>query len=573
MTENNYNIQINKAIELKFIGKKYHFKKAAGKEIADNSQDLWALKEVSIDVYEGEILGVVGRNGAGKTTFLNIITGVVSPTQGAIFVKGKILGLFNLGVGFQDELTGRENIFLNGALLGAARKELEDKLNYIIEFSELGNFIDMPLGTYSQGMRLRLGFSIIASLDFDILAMDEVLAVGDTHFQNKCFQRLMDFKRINKTLVITTQSMDLIERLCDKVALLDHGRLLFYGATQEGINKYHALLSKEKFFVGPAQQDKRLVENTKKWAGDRSCWGNILGTQEVVIERVDLLNRFGWKCSKIKSGGRFKIKVYFTARNVVKKPHFGIAIFGTNGVYCYGPNTAFEGYEIAQLRLGPGFFELDYHRLLLAPGEYRISVAIWDKNETLAFNYHQGYYKLSVTGYHNIEKELLNIPFRFYPRGCLNLKRNYMRTFDLSVLNGGIKEKDKTGAITISSVKFMNYFNEEKNVFMTNEPVKLAINFGRAFNCGKNHCLWVGIYREDNVYCQGITAGLANKKNICIFFPKLPLLPGGYVISLGVWDNLSQDLLLYQKGAYPFRMVFDKPDHGTIYLEHTWHWR
>ncbi len=573
MIENNFNIQASKAIELKSIGKKYHFERAAGKDISDHSQDLWALKEVSLDVYRGEILGIVGRNGAGKTTFLNIITGVVSPTQGAIFVKGRILGLFNLGVGFQDELTGRENIFLNGALLGAAKKELNDKLKDIIEFSELGNFIDMPLGTYSQGMRLRLGFSIIASLDFDILAMDEVLAVGDTLFQNKCFQRLMDFKRINKTLVITTQSMEFIERLCDKVALLDHGHLLFYGNTQEGINKYRALLSTEKFFVGPAQENKILVENTKKWAGDRSCWGKILGTKEVVIEQVDLLNRFGWKCSKIKSGQRFKIKVYFTAKNAVKKPHFGVAIFGSNGVYCYGPNTAFEGYEIAELKQGRGFFELDYHGLLLAPGEYRISVAIWDKNETLAFNYHQGYYKLTVIGYHNIENELLNIPFRFYPRGCINLKRNYKRALDLSVLNEGENQNDKTGVITISSVKLKDHLNEEKKVFMTNEPVTLAINFGRLLNRGKNHCLWVGIYRDDNVYCQGITAGLTKNKNIGILFPKLPLLPGGYVISLGIWDNLAQDFLFYQKDAYPFRMVFDKPDHGTIYLEHSWHWR
>ncbi|KPK97716.1 MAG: hypothetical protein AMJ95_07375 [Omnitrophica WOR_2 bacterium SM23_72] len=240
--------QVVRVMQLCSVGKKYPFTKQQFSVL----KDFWALKDVSLDVYQGEIVGIIGRNGAGKTTLLNIMAKVLFPTEGEVFSNGRVLGLFNLGVGFQDELTGRGNIFLNGSLLGATKKEIEDKLNSIVEFSELGDFINMPLGTYSQGMRLRLGFSIVVNLKFDILVIDEVLAVGDVLFQNKCFERLMDFKREGKTLVITNQSLDLMERLCDRVILLDHGKTLFQGNVVEAINRYRLLLNTEKFFVGRA---------------------------------------------------------------------------------------------------------------------------------------------------------------------------------------------------------------------------------------------------------------------------------------------------------------------------------
>jgi len=566
---NNYNLQIDKAISLQAVSKKYPPIKQTSKSIGSNFDDFWALKEISLDVYKGEILGIIGRNGAGKTTLLNIIAGVLTPTQGQINANGKVLGLFNLGVGFQDELTGRENIFLNAAIIGATRKELESKLSSIIGFSELGNFIDMPLGTYSQGMRLRLGFSIMVNLEFDILAIDEVLAVGDVLFQSKCFERLMDFRRSGKTLVITNQSMDLIERLCDKVALLDHGQLLFHGNTAEGINKYRTLLNTEKFFVGPKIGGEGLVRDTKKWADDISNWGKELGTKEVVIEKVELLNRFGWKSFSIKSGQRLKIKVYFKAKNSVKEPHFGIAIFRNDGVYCYGPNTQFDGYKISELRQGNGYFILDYHKLLLAPGEYRISVAIWDKFETLAFNYHEGCYKLTVSGNHNAGNELLNIPCQFYPRHYIKFGNHKI---DLSTLNDQWGKKIETGAAKIESVKLLNNLGEEKDCFMTNESVKLIINFARSTNFDKNYYLWAGLYREDGIYCQGITRLLGRSQGYEIAFPKLPLLPGGYKISLGIWDKGQKKFIMCHHGTYPFQMVSDREDHGTVYLEHSWNW-
>jgi len=531
-----------KAVELNSVSKKYHFAKG----LNSNFQDLWALKDVSLDIHKGRVFGVIGRNGAGKTTFLNIIAGVLSPTEGKVLLGGKALGLFSLGVGFQDELTGRENIFLNGAILGAAKKEIENRLSSIIEFSEIGNFIDMPLGSYSQGMRLRLGFSIVANLDFDILVIDEVLAVGDALFQSKCYERLMDFKRAGKTLIITSQSMDMIERLCDEAMLLDHGHILFQGKPKETIDRYRALLNTERFFVGPEDRQASLVENTKKWTDNISNWGKILGTKEVVIDSVQFINKFGFKCDKIKTGGYLKIKVSFTARNMVKEPHFGIAIFREDGVYCYGPNTAFDGYDIPELRLGKGCFTIRYKSLLFAPGNYRVSVAIWDKNETLAFDYHEGYYKLTVTGYDNKNGELLNMPLK---------TRNIRNTLK------------KSNAII---VKLFNSAGQKKDRFMTSEPVSFNIIPCVDNNVAKHSCLWLGIYRDDGIYCHGVLTPFKKDNYIDIFFPKLFLLPGSYNISVGICDKLQQKFLIRYDNICSFQMVFNRHDHGTVYMDHEW---
>lgn len=574
----NHKMRTNEAIRLQAVGKKYTFLKKTDRMVKDYFEDFWALKDVSLDIRHGETLGIIGRNGAGKTTLLNIIAGVLPSTHGEVTIDGKVLRLFNLGTGFHDELTGRENIFLNGAILGATSSELEGKLSSIIEFSELGNFINMPLGSYSQGMRLRLGFSIIVNLDFDILLIDEVLSVGDTAFQNKCYERLMDFKRSRKTLVITTQSLDFIERLCDKVSLFDHGRLLFHGDPVEGTGKYRALLHKEKFFVGPPQKNINLVENTKKWVDDNSLWGKKLGTKEVTIDSVELINNSGLNSSRINTGDALRLKAHFTVKNTIKQAHFGAAIFRTDGVYCYGPNTENDGYEIPELQPGRGWFELAYKELLLAPGEYLISVAVWDKKETLAFDYHYGYYKLTVIGYANPAGELINIPFSFKTDSYIEKPLFFQKRFNLGLnlveneckdKNRGVEEEE----VKKISVRFLNSIDEPKDTFITNEPLKLitGINFDELKARGRKYILWVGFYRDDNILCQGFSKEVSYKnKDIVLIFPQLKLLPGNYRVSVGVWGNKTKEPVFYQDKIYRFKVIFNKSDHGTVFLEHAW---
>ncbi|MFH0826897.1 MAG: Wzt carbohydrate-binding domain-containing protein [Candidatus Omnitrophota bacterium] len=316
-----------------------------------------------------------------------------------------------------------------------------------------------------------------------------------------------------------------------------------------------------------------LVKDTKKWAEDISCWNRELGTKEVVINKAEFFNGLGVGCSYIKSGERLRIKVYFTARNRVKDLHFGIAIFREDGVYCYGPNTAFEGSEIPELKKGEGYFLLDCHKVWLAPGEYRISVAIWDKREILAFHYHEGYYKFAVLGVAPTTGELLSIPVEGGSEDGISPQIKKECYEQASAIEDQRDIKTETGEKSEPFLRLLNHSGEEKDVFMTGEPATCLINFIPSLNDPRGSFFWLGIYREDGIYCQGIMRPLDRGTRCEITFPELPLLPGGYRIALGIWDSQAGKFLMFHPAARSFRMVASYQDHGTIYLKHSWDWR
>jgi len=197
-----------------------------------------ALEEISFEVYKGECFGIIGRNGAGKSTLLGLIAGVLAPDKGKIVVRGRVSPLLELGAGFHPELTGRENIILNGILLGMTKSEVLRKMDEIIEFSELGEFMDQPLRTYSSGMVARLGFSVIAHLDPEILLVDEILAVGDINFQKKCMEKIMNFRKNGVTIVLVSHNIEQVERLCDRAMWIDHHRVKAIGKPEEVCRLY-----------------------------------------------------------------------------------------------------------------------------------------------------------------------------------------------------------------------------------------------------------------------------------------------------------------------------------------------
>lgn len=208
-----------------------------------NNSRYEALRDISFEVYKGESLGIIGRNGAGKSTILGLIAGVLLPSKGRIEVKGRVSPLLELGAGFHPELTGIENIMLNGILLGLTRKEVLKKMDEIIEFAELSDFIDQPVRVYSSGMLTRLGFSVVSSLDPDILLVDEVLAVGDINFQKKCMDRMKAFKANGVTMVLVSHSMSGIEGLCDRVLWIDEHTVKMTGKPDEVIAGYMKAIS------------------------------------------------------------------------------------------------------------------------------------------------------------------------------------------------------------------------------------------------------------------------------------------------------------------------------------------
>lgn len=230
-------IRFNMNKENVFSLKEYFIKFLRGKLMFE---EFWALRDISLSVKRGEILGIVGLNGAGKSTLLKVIAGVLKPTKGSIQIKGSIAPLIELGAGFDLELTARENIYLNGAILGHSKKFMSEKFDEIVDFSELKDFLDVPLKNYSSGMVARIGFAIATVIEPEILIVDEILAVGDFHFQEKCEKRIKALFDNGTTVIIVSHSIQQIEKLCSKVLWLDHGNIRRYGATAEVCEEYKA---------------------------------------------------------------------------------------------------------------------------------------------------------------------------------------------------------------------------------------------------------------------------------------------------------------------------------------------
>ncbi|MBU0579462.1 ABC transporter ATP-binding protein [Patescibacteria group bacterium] len=234
------------AIQIKHVSKLFHkqnqrtFKELipaflGGKKVVES---FWALKDIDLEIKKGETIGIIGPNGSGKSTLLKLIAGVTKPTKGEIITKGRIAPLIELGAGFHPELTGRENVYLNGIILGMSRKEVDEKFKKIVDFAEIWDFIDQPVKHYSSGMYLRLAFAVAVHTNPEILLIDEILAVGDTSFQAKCFKKMDEFKRDKITIIYISHDLDSVRKFCDKVLFLNYGLIKKFGKTSESIQEY-----------------------------------------------------------------------------------------------------------------------------------------------------------------------------------------------------------------------------------------------------------------------------------------------------------------------------------------------
>jgi ABC-type polysaccharide/polyol phosphate transport system ATPase subunit len=544
------------------------------RNINSKKGDFWALRNIYMSINQTEVVGIIGRNGSGKSTLLNIIAGVLPVSEGEIIINGRVSALLSLGVGFQDEFTGKENIYLNASLLGLTRKEIDERFTSILEFSELGDFINAPLGSYSAGMKMRLGFSTAIHKDFDILITDEIISVGDIYFQKKCFEKMIDFKRQGKAIIVVAQDMGFIDRFCDRVYLLEDGKVLFNGKPKEAIELYQVLLNKKKVLSeGPRSY---IVTETKRMATDMPEWGRREGTKEAIIKNIQVFNKWGFKTDKVKCGQPIIVRADFTVQEEIDNFHFGIAIFREDGVYCYGPNTQFDGLPIGRVSLGEGYFEIHYKELLLMPGIYYFSVAIWDERETFAFDYHKCRCKIEIVGSSSFG-QLVSLPSRWATPNLpdYSIRLNDLDGPRLDFLADKWGTEFKTNGVNIESIKCLDNYGSEDSVFITGKETKIKIDFKIDEIPTKNLILWLGIYRSDRFYCHGSTKPIiANGSNSeILIYPKMRLLPGGYNISAGVWDNSTKRFIAYTHGICSFNIISDKYDHGTVYMEHRWKWK
>ncbi len=314
-----------------------------------------------------------------------------------------------------------------------------------------------------------------------------------------------------------------------------------------------------------------MLETKAKWWAYKTEWGRIEGTKEALINSVKILDCDGKKIKKLKSGESLIIKVDFIVEERIKEPHFGVAIFREDGVYCYGPNTLFDGYKIDYLNKGKGWFSIRYKNIPLPPNNYRISVAIWDKKEILAYNYHSGLYKFKILG-RNFNNQLFSTECRWDTKIQENLL-NYDDILPLRVLKNIWKEKiNYQNNIYIKEVEILDINDEPKSCFKTNKTLKLKIYLSGS-NSG-SYFLWIGIFREDGIYCHGRFKELdTNEKTLSLVYPNIPLLNGNYLISAGLFDIKRKKFLDCHHGLYPFKISSNLKDHGTIYCKHEWEWK
>ena len=333
------------------------------------------LKDVSFDIKKGEFFGIVGRNGSGKSTLLKLLASIYTPNKGDIHINGSLTPFIELGVGFNQELTGKENIFLNGALLGFSKKEMVQMYDEIVEFAELEKFMDQKLKNYSSGMQVRLAFSIAIRSKSDILLIDEVLAVGDASFQEKCYETFRDLKQKGTTIILVTHDMSAVLKFCDRAILINKGEIVLEGDPKEIADEYLQLNINQ--------------QNNDEGARD------VLTNHNELVSHVKSVRYKNSKLTSKTVGPGDDISVSVIVENPEAVPaHMGIQIFNSDNVYCFGTNSFVEHQKPKSGKKEN--FNFTFKNINLLPGNYSITVATMDENGTRALNYYPGVLRFRV---------------------------------------------------------------------------------------------------------------------------------------------------------------------------------
>jgi ABC-2 type transport system ATP-binding protein len=318
-------------------------------------EDFWALRDVCFEVPQGTTFGLIGENGSGKSTLLKCIAKILVPDAGSVRAAGRIAALLELGSGFHPELSGRENVYLNGSILGLSKRQLDGKFDEIVDFSGIESFIDQPVKNYSSGMYVRLGFAVAINVDPDILLVDEVLAVGDEAFQRKCEERFSQFRASGRTVVLVSHAMSSMRNLCDQVARLENGRLLDVGAPNEVVDDY----------VEASHEDRVVDEDGTRW-----------GSGEALVAGIELLGPDGEPATSFSTGDHVVFRLHYDARERIESPVFGWSLETVEGgTYVWAHHSRDGGLATGAIA-GRGSVDLVVDRLPLQPGAFDVSASI-----------------------------------------------------------------------------------------------------------------------------------------------------------------------------------------------------
>ena len=384
-----------------FVDKSYNLKERVLFAHRTRYEDRKVLRDISFSVKKGEAIGLIGENGCGKSTMLKLLSRIMYPDSGKIEINGRVSALIELGAGFHPDMSGRENIYTNAAIFGLNRAEIDRRLQTIIDFSELGDYIDNPVRTYSSGMYMRLAFSVAINVDADILLIDEILAVGDVAFQAKCFNKLREIKSRGTTIVIVSHSLGQIEQICDKSYWIEGGLIREQGTPPDVHQKYLRYMSERAGTLSQSAEPGPEPAETHKSSDASSeapaelpATNKRWGSRDVVFEKVAITDERGQESTRIESGKPFSIAMYYRVDRPVEDVAFGIAIYRNDGMRCYGTNTDVDHLPI-RLRGAKGcaICAISYNSLL--EGEYMLDVAI-HRPDGFAYDFYRDCLPFSV---------------------------------------------------------------------------------------------------------------------------------------------------------------------------------
>lgn len=357
-----------------------------------------AIKDITLRIPRGSSVGIIGRNGSGKSTFLKLLTGIYKPDRGSISVKGRIAALIELGAGFHPDFTGRENLYLSGVMHGLTRRQIDERFDEIVAFAELAHVIDDPVRTYSSGMFMRLGFSIAVHTDPDVLLVDEVLAVGDAGFVAKCKDRVSELHRAGKTLLLVTHDLESVERWCDEAIWLHEGQVRDRGFPRRVIDNYRHFIERGEEINALKEVEERQAEELQKASDpekveDESSVEKVepkfsrWGSREIEISNVDMVDVSGASRRVVHPEDRVIVRFAYHVNSPISEVVFGIGINRLDGVQVYGTNTDIERRKIGELR-ERGSVQFDISRLGLLEGSYQVDIAV-HRVDGYPFDYHK----------------------------------------------------------------------------------------------------------------------------------------------------------------------------------------
>ncbi len=399
------------AIQVKDLEKVYKLydkpsdrvKEALGFGKGKRHKEHHALKGVNLTIYQGETVGIIGTNGSGKSTILKIITGVLNPTRGDVTVNGRISALLELGAGFNMEYNGIENIYLNGTMIGFSEKEISEKLNDILEFADIGEYVHQPVKTYSSGMFVRLAFAVAINIEPEVLIVDEALSVGDVFFQAKCYHKFEEFKQMGKTIVFVSHDLSSISKYCDRVVLLNQGVKLGEGGPKEMIDRYKQVLvgqyTVEESGTESLLEDEQLRRAAANASGTMNVNPEVLeyGSKKAVITEYYIADDKERKTAALIKGGRFHIHMKVNIMEDIEAPVFAFTIKNSKGTEITGTNTMFEKAFLEAVKAGETKEIIFTQDMNLQGGEYLLSLGVTGYEGDEFTVYHRLYDIMNIT--------------------------------------------------------------------------------------------------------------------------------------------------------------------------------